>query len=268
MRCFISSVLFAGFAASANAQVALSVAPIRLELTGQAAENLSDSISVTNEGSEKVRIRVRVSDWLIAEDGAVQFDPSEPVKLGCTPWIRVNPREFELNAGQSTQVRYTLDIPKEAPASGFRSSILFETIPAPMRGERKRSVLFQGRIATLVYLVVGKVAPNGKLIAMEASSTKTGTSIQIKVENIGQVHFRTAGTVQVLDAGGKVLIDEPVGDLPVLPEGIRRIEIKSAKALEPGNYKAQVRLNVGMPAVLVGEKPFTVAPEASPKPPQ
>jgi hypothetical protein len=65
----------------------------------------------------------------------------------------------------------------------------------------------------------------------------------------------------VFGADGNQVAQVPVPDVPVLPESEREVAIvafEAAKPLPPGDYRVEVRFDVGMPAVIVGETTLKV----------
>ena len=66
----------------------------------------------------------------------------------------------------------------------------------------------------------------------------------------------------IFDAGGKQLEQIAVPDVPVLPQSEREVAItafEAAKPLPPGDYRVEVKIDVGMPALIVGETTLKVA---------
>jgi hypothetical protein len=73
---------------------------------------------------------------------------------------------------------------------------------------------------------------------------------------------RTKGTVTVFGQGNAVVRQVPVPDVPVLPESERDVMIVVAdsalKALPPGEYRIEVKIDVGLPALIIGETTLKV----------
>jgi hypothetical protein len=60
----------------------------------------------------------------------------------------------------------------------------------------------------------------------------------------------------VFGPDGSQVAQVPVPDVPVLPESEREVAIvafEAANPLPPGEYRVEVRIDVGMAAVIVGE---------------
>ena len=84
------------------------------------------------------------------------------------------------------------------------------------------------------------------------------------LKNTGQRSVRTRGTLTIFDKTGAKVGEMVVPDVPVLPESEREVAIKTADPekgpkLPPGEYRVEVRIDVGMPAVIVGETTLKVS---------
>ncbi len=65
----------------------------------------------------------------------------------------------------------------------------------------------------------------------------------------------------VYDDTGLAIENITVPDVPVLPESERELTIRAAdavKTLPAGRYKVELKLDLGMPALVVGETTLTV----------
>ena len=63
-------------------------------------------------------------------------------------------------------------------------------------------------------------------------------------------------------AGGLAVREVPVPDVPVLPESERELAIIAVDAgttLPSGDYRVELKIDVGQPALLVGETSLKVA---------
>jgi hypothetical protein len=66
----------------------------------------------------------------------------------------------------------------------------------------------------------------------------------------------------VYDGSGTAIAQIPLPDVPVLPESERDLAISPgdpARPLPSGQYRVELKLDVGMPALLVGETTLKVS---------
>ena len=247
----------------ATAQISVEVSPLRVELQSGPGSNSTQAVTLNNGSPEAVRVRARVSDWDLSRDGAPQFEGAkEDGPYSATSWVRVAPSEQVIDPGKEGTVRFTVTVPADAAPSGYRTGILFEFLPAsgdPVA--RKREVQFRSRVATLVYVNVGEPPATVELNDLLTRSTPQQTQVVAVLANTGKRNVRTKGTMTVFGEGGKPLAQVPVPDVPVLPESEREVAIvafDTTKPLPPGEYRVEVRIDVGMAALIVGETTLKV----------
>lgn len=234
-----------------------------MELQSGPGSNSTQAVTLNNGSAEPVRVRARVSDWDLSRDGAPQFEgATENGPYSATSWVRVAPPEQVIEPGKEGTVRFTVTVPADAAPSGYRTGILFEFAPAS--GDpigRKREVQFRSRVATLVYVNVGEPPPIVELNDLLTRTTPQQTHVVAVLANTGKRNVRTKGTMTVSGADGKPVAQVPVPDVPVLPESEREVAIlafEAAKPLPPGEYRVEVRIDVGMAALIVGETTLKV----------
>jgi P pilus assembly chaperone PapD len=250
---------------AAFGQTSVEVSPLRAELTAGPGSTSTQAITVTNAGKEPVRVRANVTDWDLSKDGAPQFEGAvENGPFSATTWVRVAPPEQVIEPGKDATVRYSLLVPGNVQPGGYRTGVLFEFGPAS--GDpvgQARQVLFKSRIATLIYVNIGQPQLAAELVDLRNRTAGQQTLIVATVKNTSRRYVRTKGTLVVSDTGGKPVREVPVPDVPLLPESEREVAmivIDPAKQqnLPPGDYRVELRLDVGLPALLVGETTLRV----------
>jgi P pilus assembly chaperone PapD len=251
---------------AAAAQVSVEVSPLRVELSATPGATTTQAVTLNNQGTQPVRIRARVDDWHLARDGAPQFGtPAPDGRFSASAWIRLAPPEQVVDGGKDGIVRFTVTVPAGTADAGYRSAIMFEFAPpgADLVG-RGRDVLFKSRIATLVYVNVGSPRPAVELADLRGRTRPTQPAeVVATLHNTSRATVRTKGSLTVYDAGGRLVRQLPLPDVPILPESEREIAIVTARegeqALPAGEYRVEVKIDVGLPALLVGETTLTLA---------
>lgn len=253
-------------AAPAAAQASIEVSPLRVELQANPGGATTQAITIANTGREAVRIRATISDWRLSFDGAPQFADGGQAgsAFSATPWIRIAPPEQVIDAGKEGTVRFSLTIPSDAQPGGYRTSVLFDFGLAsgdlPVRG---KDVVVKSRIATLVYVNLGEPAASVELTDLKTRhAANQPTQIVAVLKNTGRRTVRTRGVLTIYNTAGTKLSETPVPDVPVLPESDREVAITAvdpAKApLPAGEYRVEVKFDVGMPALVIGETTLKV----------
>lgn len=241
-----------------QAEVSISVSPIRVEQMGKPGERGTDMISITNGESAPTRLKVSVEDWTLTKEGSAKFEKPGGSPLSCASWIRVNPVDFRISPGQTREVRYTITIPEGTPEGGYHAAIVFETVPEIVPGKKMGRVFIRGRIATILYTVVGKPVPQGHANSLKVEFKKDGVDSTLTLQNTGKVHYRTKGTITASDSNGQKVFEVEIPDVPILPQSEREINIRYDKPIPKGKYTALAVVDIGVPELIGAEAFFTV----------
>jgi hypothetical protein len=248
----------------ATAQVSVEVSPLRVELQAQPGATSTQAILLTNVGNKAVRVRASLADWHLSRDGAPQFEePAETRPYSAASWIRFAPPELLLEPGARGTVRFTVTVPQALDPAGYRTGILFDFSDVDAEPiTRARQVLFKSRIATLIYIHVGQPVASVELLDLATRTTPDGTRVVAVLRNTSRRSVRTKGSLIVYDGGGLAVREVPVPDVPVLPESERELAIVAVDAgttLPSGDYRVELKIDVGQAALLVGETSLKVA---------
>lgn len=257
-------LLLVVFPARAWAQISVEAAPLRIELQAAPGSAATQAVTVWNSGTETVRVRARISDWDLARDGSPQFEGvPENGPYSASGWIRIAPPELLIDPGKEGIVRFNLTVPQQVEPAGYRTGILFEFLPPTATpGSKGREVQFRSRIASLIYVNVGPPAATIELTNLQVQAADRGTAIVAALKNGSRFTTRTRGTLQVYDRAGAAVANLTVPDVPVLPESERELAISAddaVRSLPAGEYRVELKLDFGMPALLVGETTLRVA---------
>jgi P pilus assembly chaperone PapD len=261
VSCLI--LLLALFPGRATAQIAVEAAPLRVELQAGPGSVATQAVTLWNSGKEAVRVRARITDWDLAPDGAPQFEGvPESGPFSASGWIRIAPPELIIDPGKESIVRFNLTVPQEVEPAGYRTGILFEFLPASSTLANKgRAVEFRSRIASLIYVNIGTPPINVELTDLLTRSTREGLHVIAVLKNTSKRTVRTRGAMTLLDRAGAAVSQVPLPDVPLLPEREREVAIPvtaTGKPLPDGEYRVEVRIDVGMPALIVGETTLKV----------
>jgi hypothetical protein len=252
-------------AAPGAAQISVEVSPLRVELAAGPGSTTTQGITVINAGKEPVRVRAIVTDWDLSRDGSPQFEGAvADGPFSARSWTRVAPPEQVIEPGRETTVRFSMAVPAAVEPGGYRTGVLFEFGPAS--GEplgRGRDVMFKSRIATLIYVNIGQPVVAAELTDLRLRAVGPQTQVVATVRNSSRRYVRTKGSMTVFDHAGNAVREAPVPDVPLLPESEREVTMIAIDAgksltLPAGEYRVEVRIDVGLPAVLVGETTLKV----------
>ena len=92
-----------------------------------------------------------------------------------------------------------------------------------------------------------------------------GPQLQVvaTIKNTSRRYVRTKGHLLSPTRRGKTVREVPVPDVPLLPESEREVMMivvdpEKNLTLAAGDYRVEVRIDVGLPALLVGETTLKV----------
>lgn len=253
--CFL---LFGALPLAVEAQIFFGVTPIRVEQKIKPGGRLTDVFYVRNNANRPIRLKVYPENWWLKEDGTPSFVGQQAVSFSCKDWIKVNPFDFRLQPGEMKQVRYTISVPENVEAGGYHAAVSFENVPETPEGMRLGQVAFTAKIAAAVYVVVGRVEPQGTLEEVLLEKSANNQILKIKVANSGKTHFRLKGEVVIKNAQGKKVSTLEVPDEPVLPGSWRYVSIPLKENLSPGSYRLEVRIDIGREELLGLDKEVEV----------
>ena len=256
----VGFALIVGAPSRAAAQASVEVSPLRVELQAAPGSSTTQGITLTNQGKEAVRVRATLTDWDLTRDGTPQFEGAEiGGRYSATAWVRVAPPEQVIDPGATATVRFNLTVPPEVDPGGYRTGILFEFEPASRAVATRREISFKSRIATLIYVNSGTPPVATELVDLRVRPTAAGVDVVAIIKNSGRRTVRTRGTLVLFDASGAIASENTVPDVPLLPESERELSVPVSVAspkgtgLAPGIYRAELKIDLGQPALIVGE---------------
>jgi hypothetical protein len=265
----LAGAALAGFAAlaplPASAQVSVEASPLRVEVQSLPGGSSTQAVTLTNVGDGRVRVRVSLSDWFLSRDGTPQFEDPGPARaFAASGWVRFAPPEFVLERGRQGTVRFTLTVPNGIEPAGYRTGLLFDFTPEePDVEARAKRVTVRSRIATLIYVHVGppgQPVPSVELTNLQIR-TRDEPEVVATLKNVSRRSVRTKGSMVVFDKSGAAVRQVAVPDVPVLPESERDVAVPAGepiKGLPAGEYRVELRIDVGQAAVIVGETTLKV----------
>jgi P pilus assembly chaperone PapD len=233
----------------AAAQVDVGLSPMKVEFPAVAGKSVSGSLSLTNAGTTKARIRVEMVDFYVDENTTPQFIAHVPTEAdySCSGWLSANPMELELEPKSQVPVRFTVRVPASASERSYHCALGFRTIPVAdeQSGTTMRTAV---RLITVFYATVGKPPVTGvikdlKLEQIAGVSPPIWRAVVI-MENSGLMLYRPIGELSIVDSDGKIIESQKVPSFPVLPKRQQRFLLPLKTSLAPGAYTLKARIEV------------------------
>jgi hypothetical protein len=246
-------VLGLAFTAPSSADISVDVAPAKYELQTQPGKQETFPITVRNTSNAAVHIVASLSDYAVGPTGSYAFSAPGKSPYSLSKTISINPREFDLEPGTFTQVRFSVDVP--ANAAGEYSNLVFFTTRPTRKGAGLSIV---ERIASKIYVMIPDTTHiGGEVDDVKTQSLGDGQHYLVDFHNTGNAHVYLSGRVEVKQGGTVV-------DRVAFPQGMlversgKRLIDAVGKKLAPGSYSVVAMVDYGGPNLVAGQANITV----------
>lgn len=242
--CF-AAALSASSPAVAN-EFALSVSPPRFELSSQPGQTVRAVAELTNASGVATQLNFATAEWDLTPDGGVKL--SEALKPNsCRPWVAIERKQATLQA--KAQLRYRFEVAPPAGTAPTECRFALVVSGAASRVSPNENVSFpiSGQIALIVYVTVGEVKPQLRIVEADVANINGVMTPVLMVENRGTAHGRLSAFLSGTDAAGKKREFSP-STLPVLPGETRRIALNvddAGDAVETQGHAPSSQANAG-----------------------
>ncbi len=222
-----------------NFASALTLTPVRLEISANPGETLNQEVLLINENDEGETFYPSFANFEAQGDsGSPAF--VEP-KDGIGTWMRINSESIYIAANEQRIVPVTITVPLDAEPGGHFGVIFFGTSPAGTGG-----VSVGSQTGILVLLSVkGEVREEAGLLDFQTVGKKffystLPVSMEYRFRNDGGDRIKPEGTLTVRNT--LFLPTERLNGNPVegnvLPNSTRKITVNWQKYERPSNYVA------------------------------
>ena len=230
------------------------VEPAKVEVSVPAGKRRGQTLTVKNAKPDApVHLTVYVRDVVFLPDGTHEFPPAGSTDWSCAGWVSFVPKELDIPANASQEVRVSVAVP-EGATGGHYAMIFFET--GPSYAEQGIGVNF--RIGALVEAVVpGTERYDAKL--RDLSFVPRNGAVAALFNN-GNLLIRPSGLIKVFDGSGKKVRQVPFNPntLGVLPKTLRTFSVEFEEPLPDGTYQLKAEVDYGARTIIVGERSFHV----------
>ena len=252
----IGAVALVAAAPPASAQIQAQVVPVKYNLTVQPGRPESRDVDITNLAAEPAVVRVRLSDWVMSDDGRLDLVPPGTTPQSIDSLVQFEPRQFSLQPGETGRIHVTVRMPADGLPTRW-GVLLSEVRPAAPR---------PGRFGPRAIAELGTTLYLSRVPAEEIHPQLTGMSIlpaggdsvtlSLRLRNAGERQLYVAGQAVITDAAGRQVASGALPSGVVLPGRVRYLTWKCPAGLAPGFYHATASLDTGEPDLLVGETGF------------
>ena len=207
---------------------ALTVSPVRIELTGDPGTVIEGELVLINEQEETRTFYSSFGNFeATGETGTPSFVTAEE---GLATWIETI-SSVTLEPREEKEVPYTIAIPKDADPGGHFAAIFWGT--SPPKTEQGGQVSIGAKVGVLILLrVSGEIEEGGGILEFSAKDKqKFFSSLPVqfayRFQNGGDDRIKPEGEITIKNMFGKTLAVLPANKSEgnVLPQSIRKFEV-------------------------------------------
>ncbi len=213
---------------SANA---LTISPPLIEINAQPGEVVNQTIKIIADANTEGVYYPSVANFTAkGEEGKPEFSESAGIENhSLAEWIEIDHSPIALKKNERREIRFTINVPKEAEPGGHYG-VIFLSTQSPTLAKEQTAIGVAGKLGSLLLVkVAGEIKEEGRLVEFDTVAKKTffdrlPINFLVKFENTGNVHLKPQGEINVTNMFGrqttKLLVNEKGGN--VLPESIRK----------------------------------------------
>lgn len=180
--------------------VAISITPPLQHVELKPGSHYAGYLVVTNTGQVDYEVTARVTPYYVK---SASYDPDFTIENSYTQmakWIKLEQDHFQIPAGKSATLRYSLDVPKDVASGGQYVAILVKTDPIQ---SDTSTMAISSQLASVIYGSVtgGQIRSEGELLDHSISSLVLNGELSVsqEVKNTGNVDFRVNQKLVVRD---------------------------------------------------------------------
>ncbi len=246
---------------------ALTVGPVKLNVTLEPGETLGQKIILFNESEKPLKLQGEVTN--------ITFAPGEkgvPIPAGIfgpdslANWITLSKNKVTLQPKERKEIPFQIVLPNYANPGGYYAQIGWS--PVVQVGSEITAI---EKIASLVLLrVEGDVKESARVefFGNQKNSNrfeKIPIPLSVRIRNTGTIHIAPSGEIRILDAGGATVARLPFNQggqvAYILPNEVRSFDLMWNDEFRFGKYTAAFDLMYGESlSELHGEYTFWIIP--------
>lgn len=234
LKYLFKLIFFLGLILGADKSFALTISPPVKDLTGDPGETVQGIIKIYNETNAEVTVYSSLAGFQ-ARDGGMgepEIIPLEENTLeGLASWIKLPEGPFTIKPLDWQNIVFNVSIPADAEPGGHYAAVFF----SPNKNETIKSgaVSVDYRTGSLILLnVSGETLMDGEVKYFKSKKNfyeYVPVSLELLIENNGNVHFKPNGGVKIENMLGNPVIEiaiiKSITGGNVLPGSVRKYEV-------------------------------------------
>ena len=211
-----------------------------------------DAVKVVNNSGQPQQINLYAVDGELTNTGAYTCRQQDDATNGVGAWTKLSDGSVKLKSGDSVEVPFTVNVPKNADVGEHNGCIVFENADQDS-AEAEGNVRIKTRQAVrLVVTVPGDLKRNIEITSFDHKPKNDGLHYNISLKNSGNVSADTDVSVLVRSVFGNKVYKNG-GGYPVLPD--QKLDLSFVQEKVPffgGWYRAQVTMSYNKEAGTFG----------------
>lgn len=249
--------VFGALCLSVQSASALTAAPTVIDLSANPGEKIERTVRLKNETEAAETLQPTTQNFVADPLGG-----GKPMYIGnknansLANWIVVSSTKVKLAAGESKDVKFTINVPANAEPGGHYAAIMWGEAAAGQAAGSNLAISGELAAPMILLNVRGAVNESEQLLSF---ATKTGAvkfdqlpiSFVTKIANNGNVHFQPQGTITITNIFGATVATIPFNNVAdggnVLPQSVREFESTwmQDQAMHFGIYTAKLNFAYG-----------------------
>lgn len=247
----------------------LQISPTRTELSVNPGEVKDFSVTVKNVTQGDITVTTVLNDFTPDESGEPKLVvDNEGPKEGSLKQYLKGVEDFDLKAGETKEVKYSVDFPPNASAGAYYGAVRYVALPkGAERDTAQRQVALNASVASLILVQLeGNIIESVQINKIEVRRddkpgsffTTKPNKLAIDVKNKGNGFSKPFGKVQILGMNGSEVYSyelnskDPRGN--VLP-GSNRVFVDDLQGIKtPGRYTAIANVSYGQGGDIITQK--------------
>jgi len=264
-KFFVASLLIVSiFGLAPLSASAITISPPVIEFDARPGDTIVDVLKLYNETKEEKTFTGAVQTFkALDETGAPAFSSVEE-STGLATWLKLDETTITLAPDERKDILFSINVPEDAEPGGHFAGVLWSSGDVPETGGTGVGITMKTGTLVLVR-VAGEVSETGRLASFTAdrqSYNYLPANFTVRFENLGNVHLKPAGVIEIKNLLGRKVTSLPVNEdlANVLPESIRKFDATWQKTEVPkgasewqkerenfawGKYTATLILNYG-----------------------
>jgi hypothetical protein len=225
----------------------ITISPLTFELTANLGEQIANKIKVINSGQQPIFVRMEIEDFtVVGESGGVVVQDQENNSFSLAQWVVMSETEFTLLPTEQKIIDFVINVPLAGEPGGHYGSILAVASPPDVINGGGSGI--SQKVGSLLLLsVAGEVTESLLVKEFQVAKFLENPPIDfiLRFENNGSVHVRPRGFVSITNMFGRKEVDIPFPQKNVLPNSVRKLDVKWDPPLALGKYTATLVANYG-----------------------